>query len=142
MIRNIAYCGIITLTLFVVGVQEGYGKAQLLGTPSSIDKMTKLFGMNSFIDQEARIMKHAYAAELHGNRTAYNMLNSQNGILTCIDNTLLSHVENDTASQEGAAQAASSCDGLVTDALVSLSIGNNQTILNWAHLYLKARGIQ
>jgi len=115
---------------------------QLMGTPSSIDKMQHLFGMKSFIDQESKIMKHAYSAQLHGNMTAYDMFNNQDGILICIDNTLLSHSENDTASQEMDAQAASSCDGTVTNALVSHSIGNNSTILIWAHEYLKVRGIQ
>ena len=49
---------------------------------------------------------------------------------------------NDTASQEMDAQAASDCDGTVTNSLVSHSIGNNQTILNCAHTYLNIRGIQ
>ena len=74
--------------------------------------------------------------------TAYYMLQAQYNVLVCIDNTLLSHSENDTTSQELFAQAASSCDGFATDALVSHSIGNNQTIIHLAHAYLKARGIQ
>jgi hypothetical protein len=117
-------------------------KTQLFGTLNSIATNAKLFGMNNFVDEECKIMKHAYSAQLHGNMTAYNMFNNQNGLLACIDNTLLSHTENDTVSQETAAPAASGCDGLVTNYLVSHSLGNNQTILNWANEYLKIREIQ
>jgi hypothetical protein len=49
---------------------------------------------------------------------------------------------NNTVSQEIDAQAASSCDGTVTDALVSHSIGNNATINHLANLYLNMRGIK
>jgi hypothetical protein len=117
------------------------------GNPVFLDKTEHLFApymsnTTSFIDEEGRIMAHADSAKLHGNMTAYNMLQAQYNVLVCIDNTLLSHSENDTVSQEGFAEAASGCDGAVTDALVSHSIGNNATINHLATMYLNVRGIK
>jgi hypothetical protein len=34
------------------------------------------------------------------------------------------------------------CDSVITDSIVSHSLGNNQTVLSYAHNYLKVRGIQ
>jgi hypothetical protein len=36
----------------------------------------------------------------------------------------------------------STCDVRITDLIVNHELGNNQTIINLAHTYLKARGIQ
>jgi hypothetical protein len=137
----------VAFLLLVTTIQANAQQTKPYGNPVFLDKMQHLFAPSlsnttSFIDAESKIMTHADSAKLHGNMTAYNMFQAQQGVLVCIDNTLLSHSMNNTVSQEIDAQAASSCDGTVTDALVSHSIGNNATINHLANLYLNMRGIK
>lgn len=71
-------------------------------------------------------------ALLH-NASNYNILNAQAGVYSCLVSLL---------SQPQDELGVSMCDDIMTHAIVNHELGNNQTIIKLAHVYLNARGIQ
>src|SRR5207245_446392 len=75
--------------------------------------------------------KARYHAELHNvSQATIAILTKQGGVYSCLADLVTgsSYLE--------------LYDRTLTDEIVSHELGNNQTIINLAHVYLKARGIQ
>ncbi len=77
-------------------------------------------------------------AKLHNILSAeeQNILTAQHNVLVCVEELIVpySMATNGTLSF--------TWDGPITDMIVKHELGNNQTMINIAHAYLKARGIQ
>jgi hypothetical protein len=89
----------------------------------------------SSVDQNALEYYHKAidVATLHNaSSDTISILNAQNQVYSCLDNLV---------SQQDA-NMESECDDTMTHAIVNHELGDNQTIIQLAHTYLKARGIQ
>jgi hypothetical protein len=89
----------------------------------------------SSLDQNAIDLLHKsiLVAQLHNaSNDAINILFGQYDVYKCLDALVNSEQTIEP----------SYCDVRVTDLIVNHELGNNQTIINLAHTYLKARGIQ
>jgi len=90
------------------------------------------------VDQNAIDYYHKAidAATLHNaSSDTINILNAQQQVYSCLHNLVSSGFQQSESM-------ASGCDDTMTHAIINHELGNNQTIINLAHTYLKARGIQ
>jgi hypothetical protein len=121
---------ILVLAILLIGVASAKAQQE--------DNRTIIGGVevpSDNVDQNAIDYYHKAidVATLHNaSSDTINILNAQNHVYSCLDN-LVSQQDESTASE---------CDDSMTHAIVNHELGNNQTIIKLAHVYLKARGIQ
>lgn len=102
---------------------------------NSKDNATKTAMLNVMTYQSGNYDRLTNIAKLHNATTAQlDSLTNQKNIFSCL--SYLFDVS------FGWTNSKSLCDSTLTDEIIHHDLGSNQTLIDLAHIYLKARGIQ